>query len=473
MFGMHAHSIASTGHDLNGRLLPLYFQMRPIGDNVWFQPMLVYVTAPVLRSLPLSEWAIRLPTVLAGLTDVMLIYCVGKRIFKRDLPALIAAVFLALAPAHFMTSRLAMDYLYPVPFLLAWFLCLAAFLESGRLWRLFAGTTLLGLGFYSYIAAVVMMPFYLLLTFLALWRERRLSIRACVTALVGFAWPLLPLVFWLMTQPTYADTVGRYAFLHSPREALHFFAITDRINIYWSFLNPSYLFVTGGVDVIDSTRRIGVFLLPMAPLLLVGLNEIANLRRETMNLILVVGFFTAPLAAMIPAEAYAIDRALEVLPFAVLISVWGTERMLSARQQWMRLTAYCALVLIPIQFGVFCVDYLGDYRVRSAGMYGGNLRGAIEKAIVEDSQAQAPAIYLSTAIPYVDPYWTFYVTKMRRQDLLKRTQYFDPAQLEVDTVPDGALMMTLALHLPRLKGVGTVTPIPELNESVAFAVVRR
>ena len=94
----------------------------------------------------------------------------------------------------------------------------------------------------------------------------------------------------------------------------------------------------------------------------------------------------------------------------------------------MRLTAYCALVLIPIQFGVFCVDYFGDYRVRSAGMYGGNLRGAIEKAIAEDSRAQAPAIYMSTAIPYVEPYWTFYATKMRRQDLLKRTQYFDPAQ---------------------------------------------
>src|SRR5689334_19330334 len=41
LFGLHAHAIATTGHDVYGRLLPLYFQMKPIGENVWFHPAIV------------------------------------------------------------------------------------------------------------------------------------------------------------------------------------------------------------------------------------------------------------------------------------------------------------------------------------------------------------------------------------------------------------------------------------------------
>ena len=33
-----------------------------------------------------------------------------------------AALLLALTPAHFIHSRFALDYLYPVPFTLAWLL---------------------------------------------------------------------------------------------------------------------------------------------------------------------------------------------------------------------------------------------------------------------------------------------------------------------------------------------------------------
>src|SRR5437773_7534897 len=62
-FALHAHSIATTAHDTNGRLLPLYFQVTAIGENVWFHPVIVYVMAPFLRLLPLTESAIRLPSV--------------------------------------------------------------------------------------------------------------------------------------------------------------------------------------------------------------------------------------------------------------------------------------------------------------------------------------------------------------------------------------------------------------------------
>jgi len=45
LFALHAHAISATAHDLYGRFMPLYFQMRPIGENVWFHPVIVYVSA--------------------------------------------------------------------------------------------------------------------------------------------------------------------------------------------------------------------------------------------------------------------------------------------------------------------------------------------------------------------------------------------------------------------------------------------
>src|SRR5207245_11681427 len=52
LFALHAHAIATTGHDMCGRFLPLYFQMRPIGANVWFHPVIVYISALIFKLLP-------------------------------------------------------------------------------------------------------------------------------------------------------------------------------------------------------------------------------------------------------------------------------------------------------------------------------------------------------------------------------------------------------------------------------------
>ncbi len=59
-------------------------------------------------------------------------------------------------PAHFRHGRVAMDYLHPVPFILAWLWCLLRF-ESDRKWGfVYAGAAVLGVGVYSYISSIAM-----------------------------------------------------------------------------------------------------------------------------------------------------------------------------------------------------------------------------------------------------------------------------------------------------------------------------
>ena len=114
MFALQAESIASTGRDLDGHVLPLDFEMPTLGERVWFHPVLVYVTALFLKVLPLNGSVIRLPSVVVGTLDVLLMYFVAARLFHSERWGLIAAGLLASTPAHFMHSRMAMDFIYPV-----------------------------------------------------------------------------------------------------------------------------------------------------------------------------------------------------------------------------------------------------------------------------------------------------------------------------------------------------------------------
>jgi 4-amino-4-deoxy-L-arabinose transferase-like glycosyltransferase len=446
LFALHAHSIATTGRDLYGRFLPVYFQMKPIGDNVWFQPAIVYFTALFLKVLPLAEWTVRLPSAIIGTTDVVLIYFVVKRLGGDSRAAIAASMLLAVTPAHFIQSRMAMDYIYPVVFVLGWLLVLAIFLERRQPLMLFTATTLLGLGIYSYIASLIMMPLYLVLTMIVLYWAGERTPRTFVTAIAGFLWPLMFLGLWVWGHPaTVLETLSRYqvtgehatapgagasvaAVLESLRRPLNFSAVTGRISLYWYFYDPAYLFLTGGyANVVNSTPHVGVFLAPLAVFVPVGIWGLVHHRPSVLQRVVIVGFMTAPLAAcLVVPEPYAIDREMELLPFAVILAAFGVGMLIRSPRRGARVAAWCLLAAVPLQFAFFLFEYFGEYRVRSAFWFGWNRREALEDIISREAVTHPHRIYMSTThVGYLDAYWRFYLLKHGRTDLLERTVYFD------------------------------------------------
>ena len=170
-FALQAQAIAATGRDLSGHRLPIYFTEAefPAGRD----PVIIYATAAVLTALPLSESSVRLATALTGVLNVVLMFLVGRRLFKSDLLALMAALLVALTPVHFIRSRLVLSPFYSVPFILAWLLWLARFLDRPERRTLSVAAAWLGLGLYTYLACMVMMPVYLLLTAWVAFRRSR------------------------------------------------------------------------------------------------------------------------------------------------------------------------------------------------------------------------------------------------------------------------------------------------------------
>ena len=539
---MTAHSIATTGTDLAGRAWPLYIQ---VTEGSWFHPVIVYSIALVLQVLPLSEFAIRLPTVLAGVANVVLMYFIARVLFRREGPAILAAILLALTPTHFLHSRFALEYLYPLPFISAWLLCLFVFHERHDARWLFAGTFFLGLGFYSYIASVLMMPLYVLLTAISLVSARK-SFRSFVPVAAGFSIPLIILLVpWALThQSAFDRTVGHYLIydtstlnpLQGLRELFSRTSIAARTTLYWEFLNPSFLFLDLTAPFMYSTRTTGVFLLPFVVFVPVGLYHAlrgADPRRLTVAL----GFLTAPFAAVLVGEGGAIGRALELLPFGVLLAMIGIVHMWSGpqvplrrvlcfsasaiglviaigygvwtlwiqgqlssstptllvasvllgviglapdRAAW-RIAVAALLLAAGLQFRHFLNDYFDEYPSRATEAFRFNRRGALEYLIERSRTDTVPAVYLGGLgrdVDVIQQYWKFYLIKHARLELLPRTMILGDSPVDVTTIPPASAILVqlkdaTAQALANAGEITLETLIPEPGGQAFFAVYRR
>jgi hypothetical protein len=246
------------------------------------------------------------------------------------------------------------------------------------------------------------------------------------------------------------------------------------VSVWYTYFNPSFLFFGGDASIVHSTREVGVFLLPLAVFLPLGIFRLVVDRKTPIQRTLLWGLFTAPVAGAIVAEYYRISRALVMLPFAILIATYGVDYLLTNTRRLPRLAAIGLLVLAPIQFGYFWRDYLTGYRVRSAGWFEGNIAGALEDVIERQPAPAASPVYLTTAIPWIDAYWHFYTLKHHRDDLLKSAVYFDPKTFDARAVPKGSLIVRRYVE-----GEAEAAPAPtrrlivEPNKTVSFSIEER
>jgi 4-amino-4-deoxy-L-arabinose transferase-like glycosyltransferase len=408
LFGLQAHAVAETGRDINGNFLPLYF-VEP-GYSIGRDPLHVYLSALVLKAWPLSAWSIRAAAALVGVVNIMLMFLVARRVVTPEWLAWAAAAILALTPVHFMHSRLGISVIYPVPFVIGWLLCVVIYLQQPQLRWLFAAGLALGCGIYSYLAALVMIPVYWLASIVALWPRR--SMRAIVVVTAGFALPLSLLAWWHLAHPErYRDIVNSYRLydanrlspLQGLRDLTSYFSLGERTAVYWQAFNPGRWFFTGDSSLVKSTRLVGLFLMPVAPLLLSGLLTVAK-RRTTFDLLLVAGLLTAPLPEVLAIKD-DIGRWLVVVPFVVLIATIGAETMWVSGRRGRRIAAMLLLVAMVPQFVLFYRDYTTDYRIRSGHWFGG---GDTRTAVSEALRLAPEVAFLSDSVLHLEAYWRFY-----------------------------------------------------------------
>ena len=197
-FYAEAQSIASNGRDTAGRLAPLFLQ---VSEETWLQPIPVYTTAAVLAVTGTGEWGSRFASVRPVVLGAVLIYLIGRRLFRREWLAIACSGLFVATPALFAYARIAGDGPYPLPFALVWLYCLLAFTDRPRAWLLAIAGFALGLGVYSQPGAPITMALLAVITVPALSAFGHATIRTLVAFAGGFVLPLLVMVPWYRCQP--------------------------------------------------------------------------------------------------------------------------------------------------------------------------------------------------------------------------------------------------------------------------------
>jgi 4-amino-4-deoxy-L-arabinose transferase-like glycosyltransferase len=434
---------------VGGDFLPVYF--RGLEFPPGRDPLCVYATALSLKLLPVSEAAVRLPTALVGLANIALAYALGSRLQGRQF-GLLAALLLALTPAHFIHSRIGIPTLWSTPFLLGWLVGLARYERTRDVRTLSLAMVCLGLAVFGYLGTALLVPLYLAGSLGYVYygvRERRWQAYAAIC--IAFAAPLLLLAYWHMLHPErWSELAAFYASnpavirsagtpaLLGPEGLPNLAAVQHRLSVYWDYFDPSFLFLRGDASPRYSTGRSGIFVL--ASIILLPVGAVRAWRTHLGRLILFC-FLCSPVIAALQGELQ-IQRALPMVVCGALLSAFGAGGLLEHPAPRQRRIGVALLIASVAQFGLFAADYFTHYRLRSGFSRGGNLREALAEAIEAGKDRGARAIYLDERIVNISLYWDFYSAVMHADALRNRVVVLDPARSTEASPPPGALLVT-------------------------------
>ena len=520
LIALQAESIYSTRHDRSGRLLPVYFEMTTYS---WFQPMAIYAEAAVRLMAPFDIRTFRLTTVGIALINGLLAW-LALRAMVGPWSALAGSLVLLTAPAHFIHGRLAMDYLYPVPFLLGWLWCLMEFERTLNHRWLAASGALLAAGFFTYASAIALMPAFFALTLVRLALTTGLTAARpfVVAAAAIWLWPAI----WLSAHmEMLRDTITRY----SPTSSTAGFL--DKLGVYAEYYYPGFLALDAAGPALFSLRGWGLVLPGSAIMFAIGVFALWRKDRSRFAFLL-AGFIVAGLPVMIIDERHATQRILPLLPFIAVCAAagfdflwrWVPSPAPTALTALGALTlavglAYAAIILglqgrvpglgpplivagstalvagilpnaaplgrviaallvvsIMSHFSAFVTLYRNDYPVTSRSL-NGDLPGALRTLAREAASANAPAIYLDAYIDMIDEYWQFTTLSSGGRVPGAKTNY-RPQDFDAARVPAGSLILvrrdpTHAVSTAALHGADRIIEIPERSGLAIYTIYRK
>lgn len=130
-----------------------------------------------------DAWAWRIPGVILGVISVYLVYLLGKELFKNEVVSLISAFIFSIDGLNFVQSRIGMNDIYFVTFMLA---AVLSFVKAKFFWAAFFA----GLSFSSKWSAMYLIGFMVLY---AIWKLKfKEAVLLIVVPLIIYMFSYLP-----------------------------------------------------------------------------------------------------------------------------------------------------------------------------------------------------------------------------------------------------------------------------------------
>ena len=194
--GYDAYSLLKTGKDQFGTSWPLAF--RSFGD--YRPPLYIYASMPFVAIFGLTPLAVRLPSMIAGSLEIVLIYLVGKEIFSQK-AGLYSAILLMLSPWSILQTRFAQETNLSTLTIFAGISGLIFWIRKNK-WKYIVYSALFfGLSFYSYHNARLTTPLILLGCLILIMSVKKVSGRQVAAAAIIVILMVLPLMVWMKNNP--------------------------------------------------------------------------------------------------------------------------------------------------------------------------------------------------------------------------------------------------------------------------------
>ena len=200
--GYDAWNLARFGTEGNGVHWPVHLISWGDGGNASY----AYMAAPFV-AFGLSPFTLRLPMLISSLASLFLVWFVIKRLFDER-AAWASAAVVALSPWHVMLSRWALDC-NALPFL---FLCSLALLmvsldATRKLVWLTITCVMFGVSVYSYGAAYLAVPIFVLSALALCTAGGLLTRRQAVIGAAVFALTALPMALYILVNFFHWDSI--------------------------------------------------------------------------------------------------------------------------------------------------------------------------------------------------------------------------------------------------------------------------
>lgn len=418
--GYNAYSILTSLRDEHDEFMPI---ARFIAFGDYKPPGYIYVSVPSIFIFGLTEFAVRFPSMLAGILLVVFTYFLVKELFTNPKIALLASFILAISPWAIQFSRAAFEANLAALFNL---LGIYFFLISKKnKFSICLAVLFFILSFYTFnsnrIIAPILVTGLSILHFRELLRNKRWTLFSIILGLIL----LIPSIKFLQSRESRLRFAEVSIFNNLEPVKISNNRIESDNNIWWSkiihnrrilfgidflkhyFDNFSgrFLFTHGDVNPRLSTQVMGQLYVWELTFLLFGIYIL--IRKKEKNLpLLVLWMIVAPIPAATARETPHALRILSILPTFQIIIAFGLYQLI--KTAFLRNRFVIGVLCFIASLNIFY--YLHNYYVHYPRDYSGDWQYGYKQMVsyVSSIRNNYDQIYITQDLgrPYI--YFAFY-----------------------------------------------------------------
>ncbi len=336
--GYNAFSILKTGRDEYGKFLPIIF--KSFGD---YKPGLyIYLCIPFVFLFGLTEYAVRLPSIILGSLLPIILYLLIKEINpKAHKTAIISMIVLALNPYNIHFSRGAWE-----TNILTFQLVFASYLffkyiNLQKIKYLLISALIFGLSLYTYQAGKMISLLLILVLFLINFKKLKLK-----KIFVSFILPLIlfaiPIAWGLLfnSNSNRLKVISLFSYPRSKVETQTIINETNKLDYqvfhsqpiffvrnffsrYFNHFSPRFLIFEGDwQNPRHSAPYIGVILYPSLIFLVIGLfRSLSLIKIDKLNIFFLLWLIVAPIPSALTRDSIQSVRSMSLsIPLVYFIS---------------------------------------------------------------------------------------------------------------------------------------------------------